>query len=90
MMMPACVRRLFFTALICLAAGIALNAQTVDPSMSHQSTPAQSRSAQDDPLARPKKSQKPSKMENPYRKWRDDDVTDIITPEELAAFNKLS
>ncbi|HEY2390017.1 MAG TPA: GWxTD domain-containing protein [Candidatus Angelobacter sp.] len=84
-MMPAYVRRLIFTTFISLAAGIALQAQTLDRGM-----PAQSKSAQDDPLVGPKKSQKPGKMESPYRKWRDDDVADIITSEELAAFNKLS
>ena len=94
-MMPVYVRRLFFAILIYLSAGIALRKQTVDlsktdQSKSAQSKPNQSKPNQDDPLARPKKSQKPGKIENAYKRWRDDDVVDIITPEELAAFNKLS
>jgi GWxTD domain-containing protein len=89
-MMPVHVRRLVFAILICVSAGIALQAQTVDAKKPDQSKSAQGKPAQDDPLARPKKSQKPGKIENAYKKWRDDDVVDIITPEELAAFNKLS
>lgn len=81
MIAPACVRPLFCTALMCLfAVAIPVHAQTVD----------QEKPARIDPLARPRKQQKISKPENSYKKWSDEEVRDIITPEELSAFNKLS
>jgi GWxTD domain-containing protein len=57
-----------------------LPAQTIDPA----------KPVQDDPLTRPRKDQKPAKLEKAYQKWLEDDVRDIITPEEEAAFRKLS
>lgn len=78
--MTARAHRLFLVALICLSAGFMLQAQTVD----------QEKSIHNDPLARPRKQQKLNKAENSYKKWRDEDVADIITEEELSAFNKLS
>lgn len=78
--MTARAHRLFPVALICLSAGLMLQAQTVN----------QEKSIQNDPLARPRKQQKLSKAENSYKKWRDEDVADIITEEELSAFNKLT
>jgi GWxTD domain-containing protein len=74
-------RHLFLACIVYLSsAGVMLQAQTVDPG----------KPAQDDPLTRPRKDQKPAKMESAYRKWLEDDVSDIITPEEEAAFRKLS
>jgi len=74
-------RLLLFAPLAFLAiAGIAVHAQTSTPT----------KSTQDDPLTRPRKSQTPGKMESSYKKWRDEDVSDIITAEELSAFNKLT
>jgi GWxTD domain-containing protein len=75
------VRHLFLVNIICLTcAATALQTQSVDPG----------KPAQDDSLTRPRKDQKPAKMESAYRKWLEDDVSDIITPEEEAAFRKLS
>jgi GWxTD domain-containing protein len=83
---PACLCRLFLAVLICLCAfGITLHAQSPHPVQT----------SQDDPLKRPRpdrtqKKLKHGQTEDSYKKWRDNDVKDIITPEELAAFNKLS
>ena len=58
--------------------------------MAQTPTGTAEQTAPNDPLARPRKRQNPTKTENAYKKWRDDDVKDIITAEELSAFNKLS
>jgi GWxTD domain-containing protein len=62
-----------------LAAVLGLQAQTADPA------PA----SQNDPLARPRKARK-AKTESAYKKWLEEDVKYIITPEEESAFRKLS
>jgi GWxTD domain-containing protein len=62
----------------------------------HHATPSQAQ--EPDPLKRPlsrnerKENQKRLKVElcDPYRKWLDQDVIYIITPEERAAFKQLS
>ncbi|HWF06354.1 MAG TPA: GWxTD domain-containing protein, partial [Candidatus Angelobacter sp.] len=73
-------RHLFLVCIVLASAGVMLPAQTIDPA----------KPAQDDPLTRPRKDQKPPKLEKAYQKWLEDDVRDIITPEEEAAFRKLS
>lgn len=80
-----CVRRLnpaFFIFLICIsAAGFAFAAQF---------TETVPKTTQNDPLVRPRKQQKPVKTESAYKKWLEEEVKDIITPEEEAAFHKLT
>lgn len=74
-----CVCSLFLSAVISVCCSGVAQTQPTDTEKSQQS----------DPLARPRKSHK-QKMERAYRKWIDDEVRDIITPEEQAAFYKLS
>jgi GWxTD domain-containing protein len=64
------------------AAGIELQAQIPNPT--------QQDSSKEDPLKRPHKKQDWSKVEADHKRWLDRDVRDIITPEEEAAFRKLS
>jgi GWxTD domain-containing protein len=80
-----CVRRLsgaFLAFFICISAAGSTSPQSPAPAL---------KATQEDPLARPKKQQKPvAKTETAYKKWLDEDVKDIITPEEESAFRKLT
>ena len=80
MIAPACVRCLLFAVLISLLSVGSAQAQTADAE----------KPAQEDPLTRPREGKKTKKMEKAYQSWVENDVADIITPEELAAFKKLS
>jgi GWxTD domain-containing protein len=70
------------TLLVYIVALAGLNAQSP--------APAQQNSANQDPLNRPRKTQDWRKTEADHKRWLDVDVRDIITPEEEAAFKKLS
>jgi GWxTD domain-containing protein len=79
------VRYLFpLTFLCCSLTAIGLQAQN--------SAATASASAQDDPLQRPRPTKKrnSSKTETPVRRWLEDEVPYIITPEERDAFKKLT
>jgi GWxTD domain-containing protein len=60
-----------------------LRAQTATPSNSVKP-------AEQDPLNRPRKKQDWRKIETDHKRWLEEDVRDIITPEEESAFRKLS
>jgi GWxTD domain-containing protein len=78
--LPVCARRLLFLCLLgSVSTPFSLQAQTTD------GKPA----APNDPLSRPRKAPK-AKPESAYKKWLEEDVKDIITPEEESAFRKLS
>lgn len=79
--------RLFLATLICLfISAIPLRAQTADTA-----TPLSSaKQAEQDPLNRPRKKQDWRKIETDHKRWLDEDVKDIITPEEESTFRKLS
>lgn len=51
--------RLFLVCIVLASAGVMLPAQTIDPA----------KPVQDDPLTRPRKDQKPAKLEKAYQKW---------------------
>lgn len=80
MIMPVCVRRLLYVALSALLSSVIAHGQATEP------TPT----PQQDPLTRPRKNEKPSKMEKAYKNWLENDVSTIITDDELAAFKKLT
>jgi GWxTD domain-containing protein len=80
------VRHLFLATLISLfAAATPFGAQTADAPK-----PDKSAKADQDPLQRPRKKQDWRKVEPDHKRWLEDDVKDIITPEEESAFRKLS
>lgn len=80
MIPSACARRLT----LLLLPGFFLAAPTIQ---AQNTSPAPA--TQNDPLARPSKVRK-AKTESAYKKWLEEDVKDIITPEEESAFRKLS
>ena len=77
----------FLATLICLfASEIALLAQTADTVI----PPSPAKQAEQDPLKRPRKKPDWRKTETDHKRWLEEDVKDIITPEEESAFRKLS
>jgi GWxTD domain-containing protein len=78
--------RRFLATLICLfASAIPIQAQT-DTAISATAA----KPAEQDPLKRPRKKQDWRKIETDHKRWLEEDVKDIITPEEESAFRKLS
>ena len=55
----------------------------------HGQSSGTSTASQNDPLSRPGKERR-GKTESAYKKWLEEDVKDIITPEEESAFRKLT
>ena len=79
--------RPFLATLICLfVVAIPLRAQTADTG----TTASSAKPAEQDPLQRPRKKQDWRKIEADHKRWLEEDVRDIITPEEESAFRKLS
>src|SRR5215469_7546756 len=90
--LPGCLLLVYFTTSLGFAVGAGLQA-TQEPDVSASGQPLQA-----DPLQRPiprKKQKEAQKLlksgqESPYKKWLEEDVPYIITPEEEAAFKQLS